>query len=155
MSNLWFFSHCGTCQAYERDKSVEGFDDGNPCEKYFSCVHREKCIKARQENQLREREDRINKMLSDHPYDSYRKAVINEIKRYIKVLEVKEQIDSYQYEICRFVLRMPFDFHYAISFQKFDDYHILYDWSVQQLAYDLVVDIRQSFLDVTLNKKEK
>lgn len=155
MSNLWFFSHCETCQAYERDKSVEGFDDGNPCEKYFSCVHREKCIKARQENQLREREDRINKMLSGHPYDSYRKAVINEIKRYIKVLEVKEQIDSYHYEMCRFVLRMPFDFHYAISFQKLDDYHILYDWSVQQLAYDLVADIRQSFLDVTLNKKEK
>lgn len=155
MSNLWFFSHCETCQAYERDKSVEGFDDGNPCEKYFSCVHREKCIKTRQENQLREREDRLNKMFSDHPYDSYRKAVIDEIKKHIKVVDVKEQIDSYHYEYCRYVLRMPFDFHYAIAFDKLDDYHTLYDWTVKQLADELVSDIRRTFLDVTLNKKEK
>lgn len=155
MSNLWFFAHCETCQTYSRDKSTEGFTDGNPCEKYFSCIHREECIKARQENQLRERENRLNKMFSEYPYGDYRKAVIDEIKKHIKVIDVKEQIDSYHCEFCRYVLRMPFDFHYAISFSKIDDYYNLYDWTVQQLADELVSDIRRTFLDATLNKKEK
>ena len=155
MSNLWFFSHCETCQAYERDKSVERFDDSNPCEKYFSCLHREECIRARQENQLREREDRLNKMFSEHPYGYYIKEVIDEIKKHIKVVDVKEQIDSYHYEYCRYVLRMPFDFHYAISFDKLDDYHSLYDWTAKQLADELVSDIRRTFLDETLNKNDR
>lgn len=155
MSNLWFFVNCETCQAYSRDKLIEGFTDGSPCGKYFSCVHREECIKARQENHLKAREDRLNKMFSEHPYGDYRKAVIDEIKKHIKVIDVKEQIDSYNYEFCRYVLRMPFDFHYAISFSKIDDYYSLYDRTVQQLADEVLSDIRRTFLDATLNKKER
>lgn len=154
MQNLWFFSNCDTCQAYLKDEKVKEFSDVNACEKFFSCVNRERCSKERQDSFVKERKDRMDKMFQEHPYEKFRKAVIDEVKMYLNIIDVKEVIDLYNYNHCKYVLKMPYDFHYSINFEMLDDYHTLYDWTSQQLGEKLVSDIRQSFLDAILNKQQ-
>lgn len=68
-------------------------------------------------------------------------------------MNVKEVIDIYNYKHCKYVLKMPYDFHYSITFEMLDDYHILYDWTAKQVGEQLVFNIRQAFLDATINRK--
>lgn len=153
MQNLWFFSNCDTCQAYLKDEKVKEFSDINACEKFFSCVNRERCSKERQDSFVKERKDRIDKMFQEHPYEKFRKTVIDEVKMYLNIIDVKEVIDPYNYNHCKYVLKMPYDFHYSINFEMLDDYYVLYDWTAQQVGNELVSNIRQTFLDTVLNKK--
>lgn len=152
MENLWFFANCENCQKYFKDVKVKYFSDNNACEKFFSCVNREKCNKKCQDNFTKERKEKMDKMFEEHPYNSFRNAVINEVKLYLNIVEVKEVIDSYNYNNCKFVLEMPYGFHYSITFEMLDNYYTLYDWTVQQAVNKLVSNIRQRFLDVTINK---
>lgn len=154
IKNLWFFADCDTCMAYCKDEKVKEFTDSNACEKFFSCLYREKCNKENQNSLAKERREKIDKILSEYPYDNFRKAVIDEIGLYLNILNIREVVDSYNYSLCQYILDMPCNFHYAVSFEMIDDYHSIYDYTKQQVAERLVENIRQSFLNKTLNKNK-
>lgn len=153
IENLWFFANCEHCQEYLKDDKVSDFSDSNACEKFFSCVNREECNKKRQDNFAQKRKETMDKMFQEHSYNMFRNAVINEVKLHLNIVDVKEVIDTYNYNNCRYILKMPYDFHYAITFEMLDDYHTLYDWAAKQVGEKLVSNIRQAFLDVTINRK--
>lgn len=136
-----------------KDDKVKDFSDSNVGEKFFSCVNREKCNKKRQDDFTKERKERINKMFQEHPYNRFRHAVISEVKLYLNIVDVEEVINPYNYNHCKYVLKMPYNFYYSINFEVLDDYHTLYGWAVKQVGEKLVSDIRQKFLDATLNKQ--
>lgn len=154
MQNLWFFSNCDTCQAYLKDEKIKEFSDTNVCEKFFSCLNREKCSKERQDSFVKERKDRMDKIFHEHPYDEFRKTVIDEIKLHLNIINVKEVIDPYNYNDCEYVLKMPYNFCYSINFKMLDDCYTLHNWTVQQIGEKLVSNIRQAFLNAILNKQQ-
>lgn len=151
IENLRFFANCEHCQEYLKDNKVSDFSDNNACEKFFSCVNREECNKKRQEI-FAKKEREMDKMLEENPYNMFRNAVINEVKLYLNIVDVKEIIDPHNYNNCRYILKMPYDFHYAITFEMLDDYHTLYGFTAKQARERLVSNMRQAFLDATLNK---
>ena len=155
MENLWGFAQCENCTKYQQSKDEDGLICKNLFEKFLSCIHQENCIDARRKKLAKEREERLQKMFFEHPYHNYRATVIEEIKKHLNIFEVKENISSYNYESCCYILNMPCNFHFAIPFTLLDDYHTINNFSAQKSAHVLVDIIRRSFLDNTINRKVK
>ena len=104
MENLWYFAQCENCTKYK--ENIEGLICRNIFEKYLNCSHQESCIDARRKKLAKEREERLQKMFFEHPYHDYRVTVIKEIKKYLNIIEVKENISSYDYESCCYILNI-------------------------------------------------
>jgi hypothetical protein len=85
-------------------------------------------------------------------FDDYKNAVINEIKRYLCVLSVEENIDDYYFEENTITIHLPCDFHYKMKYE-YIDWLMHTDYTIQQVGYRVVNEIRNSFLDCLLNKK--
>lgn len=78
--------------------------------------------------------------------------VIKEVEKRIKIIDVVRCCNGSSMDYIKFYL--PFNFCFCIEVTHLLDLYEIYDWSIKQIAVEIVCDIQNEFLDATINKKE-
>lgn len=78
--------------------------------------------------------------------------IIKEVEKRVRLIDVAKIEDDFHKEYIKFYL--PFNFCYCTETEWMIDRYIIYNWGISQIANEIVMYIRQGFLDATINKKE-